>query len=373
MTVKKRPKKRSKTKKVIRRSPQGAVPGYINFETGEKPRIVLLSYHNDEYSSKEFDQLEEAASVIKSKPDENHWLQIIGFGNSAFFLELKKQFDLHSLELEDALNGNARPKLELTPSHVFDISRMLYYNEDQDLIDEQLNIFFFEHLIISLQEREFDCLNPVRERIKVSGTLLRSSPVFYLYYAITDAVIDSYFPIVEHIEDQLESIEDALFDNPEKWHLSDIQNYRKQLLLLRKTIIAEKDNLSDLIRNLSDERRDKFGVYLQDAYDHTVHILDLIESLKELSYSLLDIYLSSVNNRLGEVMKVLTVISSIFIPLSFIAGFYGMNFSAHSQDGKTLPFNMPELYEPYGYIAVIAIMAIVIIIQIIFFKRKKWI
>ncbi|TNE81389.1 MAG: magnesium/cobalt transporter CorA [Bacteroidetes bacterium] len=372
MATKQKSKKKGNVKKVNRRSPPGSIPGYINFDSGAAPKLVLTSYHLDDYAVNEFPTASAASEYINQHSDQNHWLQIIGYGNSEFFHQIKDAFHIHTLELEDVLAGNARPKLEVNAGHVFDINRMLYYDAEQQLVDDQMNVFFFDHLIITMQETDFDCLNPVRERIKVTGTLLRKSPVFYLYYAITDAVIDSYFPIVDHIEVQLESLEDQLFDNPEKWHLSEIQTYRKQLQLLRKTMVAEKDNLSDLIRNLSIEKQERFGIYLQDAFDHTVHILDLIEGLKEFNYSLLDIYMSSVNNKMGEVMKVLTVISSIFIPLSFIAGFYGMNFAAHNKEGNALPWNMPELYEPYGYLSIVGIMMLVAILQLLYFRRKKW-
>ncbi len=372
MAAKQKSKRKGNVKKVIRRSPPGSIPGYINFDSGSAPKLVLTSYHFDDYAVNEFTTVSQASEYITKHPNQNHWLQIIGYGNSAFFHELKDAFRIHTLELEDVLAGNARPKMEVNAGHVFDINRMLYYDAEQQLVDEQMNVFFYDHLIITMQETDFDCLNPVKDRIKVSGTLLRSSPVFYLYYAITDAVIDSYFPIVDHIEVQLESLEDQLFENPEKWHLSEIQIYRKQLQLLRKTMVAEKDNLSDLIRNLSTDKQERFGIYLQDAYDHTVHILDLIEGLKEFNYSLLDIYMSSVNNKLGEVMKVLTVISSIFIPLSFLAGFYGMNFAAQGKGGESLPWNMPELYQPYGYISLVALMVVIAVLQLFYFRRKKW-
>src|SRR5690606_37733757 len=262
-----------------------------------------------------------------SLPEHKHWLQVIGYGNTAFFNELKDHFQIHPLELEDVLNGTSRPKMEFHSGRVFDISRMLYYSDEGDLMDDQFNVFYSGNLLLSLQERQFDCFNPVKDRLKMEGTLIRSAPAFYLYYAITDAVIDNYFPLVEHIESRLEQIEEELFDKPERRHVTEIQLIRRQLLTLRKTIGAERENMADLVRNLDAENREKFGLYLQDAYEHCIHIMDLIESQKEIAFSLMDVYLSSMNNRMSEVMKVLTVISSIFIPMSFVYGFYGMNFS----------------------------------------------
>ncbi len=359
--------------RVSKMSPPGAIPGYLNFETGKKPELLLHRYSIHQLQEQSLYHVTEAGELAQKHPDEHFWLQIIGYGNSSFFRELQQAFPIHPLELEDVISGNSRPKMEYGNNHIFDISRMLFYNSEGNLLDEQISVFVFDNLIITLQENQFDCLNPVKERLRRDGTLLRTSPVFYLYYAICDAVIDNYFPLIEHIESELERIEEALFDNPQRYLLTEIQNLRRDLLYLRKTVGAERENLSELMRGLDKERADRFGIYLQDAYEHSVQIIDLIESQKEIAFSLIDIYLSTINNRLSEVMKVLTVISSIFIPMSFVAGFYGMNFQPESKTGESLPWNMPELYQPYGYLGVIGLLVLIVIVQIIFFRRKGWI
>lgn len=178
---------------------------------------------------------------------------------------------------------------------------------------------------------------------------------------------------MESVESRLETIEEELFDRPSRHHLNEIQLIRRDLLTMRKTITAEKENLADLIRGMDAERQERFGLYMQDAYEHCVHILELIDSQKEIAFSLIDIYLSSQNNRMSEVMKVLTVISSIFIPLSFVAGLYGMNFSSQNPDGELFAHNMPELYQPYGYFTVLGVMLLIVLGQLIFFRRKGWI
>jgi len=365
--------RRSAKKKSLRRSVPGSAPGQYTFETGEKAQLNLYSYNELALQHQVFDTLSDARNYMDVHPDEKHWLQIVGYGNTAFFTELKDNFHIHPLELEDILSSNARPKMEIHQGKVFDISRMLYYNEELQLIDEQFNLFYTDNWLISLQESSMDCFNPVKERIKIEATLIRNSPAFYLYYAITDAIIDNYFPMMESIENRLETIEEELFDNPSRSHLNDIQILRRDLLTMRKTITAEKENLADLIRGMDAERQERFGLYMQDAYEHCVHILELIDSQKEIAFSLIDIYLSSQNNRMSEVMKVLTIISSIFIPLSFVAGLYGMNFVAQGPNGNKLPFNMPELYQPYGYLTVLGIMVFIVIVQLIFFRRKGWI
>lgn len=365
--------RRGAKKKSLRRTLPGAAPGQYVFETGERAQLNLYSYNETSLKDQVFENIADARAYMDANPDEKHWLQIIGYGNTEFFHDLKNHFQIHPLELEDVLSSNARPKMEVHQGKVFDISRMLYYNEELQLLDEQFNLFYADNWLVSLQETNMDCFNPVKERIKIEGTLIRKSPAFYLYYAITDAIIDNYFPMMESIENRLETIEEELFDNPLRSHLNDIQIIRRDLLSMRKTITAEKENLADLIRGMDAERQERFGLYMQDAFEHCVHILELIDSQKEIAFSLIDIYLSSQNNRMSEVMKVLTIISSIFIPLSFVAGLYGMNFAAHTPEGERLGHNMPELYQPYGYFTVIGIMLFIVIIQLIFFRRKGWI
>ncbi len=351
----------------------GAAPGQYTFETGEAARLILYCYDEHELQVTLPESLKDAHDLIGKKEGWKYWLQVVGYGNTAFFGELKDLFGIHPLELEDVLSGNSRPKLEQGKHHKFDISRVLFYDEEDQLHDEQFNLFYKQSCLISLQEKELNCFQPVLERLKVNGSLMRRSPLFYLFYAINDAIIDNYFPLLERIEVRLENIEDELFDKPHRQHLTDIQMLRRDLLSVRKVVYAEREILSELIRNMETEDRDQMGLYLKDAYDHCQYIAELIESQKEIAFSLIDIYLSSVNNRMNEVMKVLTVISSIFIPLSFIAGLYGMNFIRHTEDGKTLTYNMPELYEPYGYITVLGIMTLIVIGQLIFFRRKGWI
>ncbi|MBI1221744.1 MAG: magnesium/cobalt transporter CorA [Bacteroidetes bacterium] len=370
--MKRRIRKTSK-KKTYRNSLPGAAPGHYSFDTGVAATMILHSYNEKELIEREYSSLAEAKEHIDSDTQHKHWLQIIGFGNTEFFNQLQHHFHIHALELEDVISGNSRPKMEVHMGKVFDISRMLFYNEDMVLVDEQFSLFYTENWLLSLQETRLDCFNPIKDRMKLSGTLIRTSPAFYLYYAISDAIIDNYFPMMEAIESRLEAIEEELVDNPSREHLNEIQHIRRDLLTMKKTITAEKENLSDLIRGMDAERQERFGLYMQDAYEHCLHIVDLIDSQKEIAFSLVDVYLSSQNNRMSEVMKVLTVISSIFIPLSFIAGLYGMNYVHHDADGKEMPLNMPELYEPYGYLVVLTIMASIVIGQLFFFRRKGWI
>ncbi|MDX5320080.1 MAG: magnesium/cobalt transporter CorA [Bacteroidota bacterium] len=367
-------KSRKRIKKVpVAKSLPGTAPGHYLFDTGVMPRLILHSYTSESLITEEYFSLESAKKEIDSKPEMKHWLQVIGYGNTEFFNQIKELFDVHALELEDIISGNSRPKMEVHRGKVFDISRILFYNADHDLMDEQFSLFYTENWLLSLQETELDCFNPIKDRLNLMGTLIRNSPSFYLYYAISDAIIDNYFPMMELIENRLESLEEEVFDRPKREHLNEIQQIRRDLLTMKKTISAERENLADLIRSMDSERQEKFGLYMQDAYEHCLHIQELIDSQKEIAFSLVDVYLSSQNNRMSETMKVLTVITSIFIPLSFIAGLYGMNFMSHDDAGNPLPYNMPELREPYGYLMVLGVMGIVVLVQLIFFRRKGWI
>lgn len=351
----------------------GTAPGHYTFETGEKPRLLFFSYNENDFIKKEMDSLIDVHKTIATQPEYRHWLQIIGYGNTAFFNELKDLFEVHPLELEDVLSGNARPKLEVHNSKVFDVSRMLHFSEDLSLVDDQFSLFYASNWLISLQEKDSSCFNLLYERMARPGTLIRSSPAFYLYYAITDAIIDNYFPMMDSVESRLLLIEEELFDKPSRIHLNEIQLIRRDLLTMRKTITAEKENLAELIRGLDPDTKARFGLYMQDAFEHCVYIQELIDSQKEIAFSLIDVYLSSQNNRMSEVMKVLTIITSIFIPLSFIAGVYGMNFAPSDTEGKPLPLNMPELYWPNGYLLALGLMGLVVVGQLIFFRRKGWI
>lgn len=371
-------KKKVKLRRIARRKNHriptpGTAPGHFSFETGENPRLLFFSYNETEFKRKEAKSLVEVHKHITTETNSKHWLQIIGYGNTAFFNELKEVFEIHPLELEDVLSGHARPKVEVHQGKVFDISRLLSYSEDLSLNDEQFSLFYQDNWLISLQEKESTCFEPLHERMARPGTLLRSSPSFYLYYAITDAIIDNYFPLTESIENRLIQIEEELFDKPTRVHLSEIQLIRRDLLSMRKTITAEKENLAELIRNMDADAQLRFGLYMQDAFEHCVYIQELIDSQKEIAFSLIDVYLSSQNNRMSEVMKVLTIITTIFIPLSFIAGIYGMNFSRQNPEGEQLPLNMPELYWPNGYLFVLGLMVLIVIGQLIFFRRKGWI
>jgi magnesium transporter len=239
--------------------------------------------------------------------------------------------------------------------------------------NEQLSLFLTKNIVITIQENYDELFEQVRSRIRTGKGHLRSSSSDYLMYALLDSVVDTYFPILEVIGEQLDDLEDELFNRPTRTSIQKIQVIKRQLIVFRRTIFAERDKINDILRSSDVFLSDQTLRYFRDTYDHTIQVMDLVESYKEIVASLMDIYLSNVSNRLNQVMKVLAIISTIFIPLTFIVGVYGMNFSMTDPvTGEQLPMNMPELYSPYGYPAVMIFMLVVVIIQLLVFWRKGW-
>ena len=274
--------------------------------------------------------------------------------------------------MEDVVNVYQRPKAEEFKGHLFFVSRMI--TEKQGLLlNDQLSIFLGSNFVITIQDKYDDILEPVRERIRHGKGNMRKSGSDYLAYSLMDMAIDNFYPILERTGDRLDELQDELLTNPTRESLNRVLETKRDLILLRRTIWSERDKMNDILRSSFTEISDSTKVYFRDSYDHCIQLLDLIESYKEVTASLMDVYHSSVSFKLNQVMKVLTIISTIFIPLTFIVGLYGMNFSnVEPGTGKYLPLNMPELYSPYGYVIVCAVMLLIVIGQIIFFYKKGW-
>ncbi|HNQ61213.1 MAG TPA: magnesium/cobalt transporter CorA, partial [Bacteroidia bacterium] len=229
------------------------------------------------------------------------------------------------------------------------------------------------NFVLTFQEHYEDVLEPVRVRLRQGKGLIRSSGAGYLAYALVDTVIDNYFPILERIGDQLDGLEEELLENPTRESLNQVLEIKRELISIRRAIWSERDKLNEILRSSLDFFTDQSKIYIRDTYDHTIQILDIVDSYKEVTASMMDVYHSSVSNKLNQVMKVLTIISTIFIPLTFIVGVYGMNFArVNPDDGNAMPLSMPELYSPYGYIFVWVIMVVIVILQVVFFFRKGW-
>ncbi|HMT29541.1 MAG TPA: magnesium/cobalt transporter CorA [Bacteroidia bacterium] len=320
-----------------------------------------------------FDTAAAIKAHVLSKPNLSHWIEIKGYGDRQLFEDLSIEFNLHRLELEDVLSGYQRPKIEESDEHLFIVSRCISYNSEDEIQDDQLSVFVAPNYVISIQEKQTEYFQLVKERLSQNKGIIRKSGSSYLGYAIVDAVVDNYFPFLERLGNYLDELEDKLLNAPDVYSLQNIQASKRKLILFRRIAWSEREKLNDLLRTPTHLFSDVVRRYLRDTYDHTIQVMDIIDSYREITASLMDIYLSSVSNRLNKVMKVLTIISTIFIPLTFIVGLYGMNFSVTDPDtGKKLPLNMPELYSPYGYIGVIVAMLIIVIFQIFYFYKKGW-
>ncbi len=352
----------------------GARPGSINIPLdAAKPKINCVVYDVTECNEHPIGTMQDVQSIYNTLGNKIMWLHVAGFGDKLFFEELANFFKLHRLEMEDVFNVGQRPKVDEYDGHLFVISRLISMQNDC-LVNDQLSLLLGKNFVITIQEKQEDFFEPVRVRIRNAKGYLRQQQADYLAYALLDAVIDYYYPALEKIGNKLDELEDELLSNPTRESMNKILQIKRELIVFRRTVWPERDKINDIIRSSFDEIEERTKVYFRDAYDHCIQLLDIVESYKEVTSSLMDVYLSSVSHKLNQVMKVLTIISTIFIPLTFIVGLYGMNFAFSNPDtGEKLPLNMPELHSPYGYVGVIAVMILIVIGQLYFFYKKGWI
>ena len=351
----------------------GASPGLVYTDENSLDSIIKLhSYHEDYYKVQTLPNLGD----LKNHTIDNnstYWVDIKGFKDLELFESLSKDFNINKLVLEDITMTYQRPKYEEYDGYDFAISRMLYMDSEQSLVNEQLSFILTKNILFTFQDRYEDCLIPIRKRLEIGKGNIRIGGSSYLMYALMDIVVDEYFAILGFWSENLDIIEDRLLDKPDKTIMFDTQTIKRNLITLRRVAWPERDKMNDILRSDSTLIDEKTKLYLRDAYDHCIQVIDMVESLKEISASIIDMYLSIISNRMNEIMKVLTIISSIFIPLTFIAGIYGMNFSREDPvTGKVLLQNMPELYAAHGYLYTMIGMAIIAVLQIIYFWRKGW-
>ncbi|MDB6076972.1 MAG: magnesium and cobalt transport protein CorA, partial [Akkermansiaceae bacterium] len=306
-------------------------------------------------------------------PAKVSWINFDGLGDVAELQALGEQFHLHPLALEDALNTGQRPKTEPYHNYLFIVAQMVYQDRGKNICGEQVSMFLGDHFLITVQEEaEYDVFNSVRERIRAGRGSIRKSGADYLAYALLDSIIDHYYPVLEEIGVAIEDLEDELLEKPSRDMVFKLHEHKRSLAQLRRFVWPLRDVVNSLLHDPSEQITEPTKVFLRDCYDHTVQLMDLVENYKEITTGLMELYHSSVGLKTNEVMRVLTVITSIFIPLTFIAGVYGMNFAPQTPSGQTLPLNMPELYHPYGYVGVMIIMALIAVVQLIVFRKMKW-
>jgi magnesium transporter len=341
----------------------GLPPGtlvYTGEKRVEKAKISLIDYDETQFQEKEVKKVEECFP-FKDTPTVT-WINIDGVHELDIIEELGKHFDLHPLILEDIVNTEQRPKMEDSGSYIFIVLRMLSYDEkEKEIKSEQVSLVLGSNFVISFQEHEGDVFEPVRQRIKNGKGRIRKMGSDYLAYALVDAIVDNYFIVLEKLGEIIEDAEDELVKKPTPETLQTIHNLKRGAISLRKSVWPLREVISSLDRAETPLIHESTRIYLRDVYDHTIQVIDTIESFRDMVSGMLDIYLSSISNKMNEVMKVLTIFASIFIPLTFVAGVYGMNFAS-----------MPELTWRWGYPAVLIFMALAGITMLFYFRRKKW-
>ncbi|MFH1868799.1 MAG: magnesium/cobalt transporter CorA, partial [Candidatus Omnitrophota bacterium] len=333
-----------KVSKTIGQAPGSLV--YVGDKREEKPQISIFDYNQENFQEKHAKDVEECFP-FKESPTVT-WINIDGIHDMDIIERIGSHFGIHHLMLEDIVNTAQRPKFEDAENYIFIVLKMLYFNErENEIQSEQVSLILGHNSVISFQEKEGDIFNPIRERIRNAKGRIRKSGADYLAYTLIDSVVDNYFLILERIGDQIEDMEDELVSNPIPEKLQVIQSLKRDTIFLRKAVWPLREIISGLQRSESKLIKKQTAVYLRDLYDHTIQVIDTIESLRDIVAGMIDIYMSSLSNKMNDVMKVLTIIATIFIPITFIAGVYGMNFNP-----EVSIFNMPELNSKYGYISV---------------------
>lgn len=345
----------------------GSMPGTLSIgDDASHPIMVLIDYKDDTAIKVQLETPEACLPYLDS--ESVSWIDVQGLGCESVLQRLGQVFSLHPLVLEDIVNVPQRPKVEEYPEQLLIIARMVSLREQGGFIAEQVSFILSRHYLLTVQEEpEYDSFEPIRDRIHTSKGNIRRRNVDYLAYALLDSVIDGFFPVLEAYGEKIEELEDEVVANPTHQTLENIHTLKRDLLTLRRAIWPQRDAINSLIRDGSDLISDEVRIYLRDCYDHAVQVLDMVETYRELASSLMDVYLSSVSNKMNEIMKLLTVISSIFIPLTFVAGIYGMNFNTEKS-----PFNMPELNWYLGYPLCWALMLTIASCMVYFFWSRGW-
>ena len=350
-------KKKSRIQKTIGKAP-GTVT-YLGNKEISKSNVHVFEYDDSDYSEFLSNEIQEIM-VFKDSPLTS-WINVVGINDEPYIEELGKEFGLNSLLLEDIVNTQQRPKIDEYENHIFGVFKMLYLNEEDELVNEHVAMVLLENTLLVFQELQDDVFEGVRERIKGKSGRIRTRGADYLFFALLDAIIDNYFIVLEHINHRIEILEEEVYSNPKPEVAQKIQVLKKEVLKVRRWIFPVKELISRLIDTENPLIQKDTKLFLKDALDHSVEINESLQIYREMSMSLMEMYMSNMSNKMNEVMKVLTIMASIFIPLTFIAGIYGMNFE-----------NMPELHMENGYYYAWGVMITLFIGMLVYFKRKNW-
>ena len=347
-----------------RRQTTGSVPGQIIVaKDAGKPVVTVFAYGPADCQQQDIQDLDSIARLRQEYPF--IWLDVVEFGDVELIARIGELFGLHRLALEDAVNTHQRPKVEEYEGHLFVIALML---RQSDFIEtEQIAMFLGKDYLITFQEKQGDCFGAIRTRLSKPQSRIRTTGADYLCYALLDAIIDGYFPVLEQCGDRLEDLEDDICSNPDTSEVGDIHHMKRDLLLLRRAIWPHREMINQLVRDEHNLFSAATRPFLRDCYDHTVQLMDIVETYREIASGLVDVYMSSISVKLNEVMKVLTIVATLFMPLSFIASLYGMNFNREKS-----PFNMPELDWYLGYPFALLLMAASAGGLLYYMRRKGW-
>ncbi len=341
----------------------GLPPGtvvHVADAVSERTAVGITSYDEHEVREHEVETEPECPAITTDLAVT--WVHVTGLGQLEALQQIGECFDLHPLVVEDIASTDQRPKAEDYGAYLYVVGKMVHYDDQADeLTAEQISVLIGPNFVLSFQESERDLFGAVRERIRSGKGRIRAMGPDYLAYAILDAVVDSYFAALEKVGDRVEAVEEELTDDPDPQTLHEIHRLKREMIYLTKAVWPLRDAISALQREETELISPETNVFLRDCYDHTVHLIDTVTALRDMLSGMLDLYLSTVSNRMNAVMKVLTIVATLFIPLTFIAGLYGMNFEY-----------MPELKWHWGYPAVLAAMAGVSVGMLLYFRRRKW-
>lgn len=347
-----------------RRTAPGSRPGSIVVDPASPPpRVSVISYGPDDCDEVQDAPVDGVAGLLRQKPVT--WINVDGLGDEAAIRALSDVFGIHKLVLEDIVNVHQRAKVEDFEDYLFIVCRMISY--DGRLQTEQVSLIVGADFVATFQEREGDCLDPVRMRIRRSLGRIRSMPADYLAYAILDAIIDGYFPLLDQYGERMDELENRLSNSHARHAIARIHRLRSEFYILRKAIRPHREMLNSLIRDFESRFTADTRIHLRDCYDHTVQAIDIADTYREIASDLRDFHFTQISIRQNEIMKVLTIVATIFMPLGFVAGLYGMNF-----DSEVSPYNMPELKWFFGYPLVLAGMATLASGMLFFFWKRGW-
>jgi len=340
----------------------GLLPGsliHVGHTYTEKPKITLIRYTEASYREKEIG----SPAAIGAPPDEQTitWITVDGLQDTELMEELGNIFKLHPLVLEDILNTSQRPKMQDYGDYLYIVLRSFTGTGEAELNSEQISIVLGRHFVLSFREKESTIFQPVKERLSCDVGRIRKAGADYLAHALIDNIVDNYFLVLESLEEKIEFLEDDLVRRTTPATLQAINKLKRELIFLRKSLWPLREAISTLERSDSQLISESTGIYFRDIYDHVIAVIDSVETFRDMLSNMLDIYLSAASNKLNEVMKVLTIIATLFMPLTFVAGIYGMNFKY-----------IPELEWRWGYFIILGIMLLIALLMVFYFKRKRW-